>query len=330
MTLTELLQHARRRRDQRQRRPRPGVGRVPARQQHQPCGGAGRRRARQLGHHRHQRVRAHAAGADRAHRGRCAARQSSLYGADAIGGVIQIFTRQGGSTRPRPRRRRHVAHARGIGRHRPRVRRDAACRCRPGYRESRALLGHQRQANRVLVQPRRRPLPQRQRRPATCSTRMGRRPQLALRATGTARRRRTSTPARAATTSTASACRRLALESSDRFSGRLAQPAAHGARQPTTCDRAARSPSRFDTDQDQLTWQNDIDGSERARSSRASNGGARSVDERHRLHADARAASRRCSAATRASSAPQLRRPRCATTTTRSSAAAPPAASAYG
>ena len=58
-----------RRRDRRQRWPRPVLQRVHPRQQCQPCRGPGRRRAAERGHRRHHRLREPAAGAGRAHRG---------------------------------------------------------------------------------------------------------------------------------------------------------------------------------------------------------------------------------------------------------------------
>ena len=149
--------HARRRRDHQQRRRRPGVGRVPARQQYQPRGRAHRRHTRQLGDHRHQRVRAHPAGADRAHRSaarpgiepvrrRCDRRRDPDHHAP------------GRLARPCPRQRRLVAHARSIGGTRPRAGSDEAFVPRRLPREPR-LFSHQR-SQCVLVQSRRRWLSQ--------------------------------------------------------------------------------------------------------------------------------------------------------------------------
>ena len=63
---------------------------------------------------------------------------SSLYGADAIGGVIQVFTRHGGDAFAAQcqRRLRHLRHQRRIGRRFRQRRRAARTRCEVGHRQS--------------------------------------------------------------------------------------------------------------------------------------------------------------------------------------------------
>ena len=148
--------HARRRGNRRHRRAGADLERVPARHQRQPRGVAGGRRARELGHLRHQRLREPAARADRAHRNfarpgqqplrrrRDRRRDSSLYAP--------------GRAHRGARGRGQSAHARGVGGC------GSATRCHALLGAGRLygiarVLSHQR-SQRFFFLPRRRPLPQ--------------------------------------------------------------------------------------------------------------------------------------------------------------------------
>jgi len=138
-----------RRRAQRQRRAGPGERHLPAWHQHQPCGVADRRRARQLRHHRHQRTGARAAVADRAHRGAARPGQQPVRGRRDRRRDPDLHPH--GRWHPRQGGRRQRPVARAERRHRARGGRHLVVAAR-GRQRRRGVLGDQLDAS-VLVQP---------------------------------------------------------------------------------------------------------------------------------------------------------------------------------